>query len=219
VSAFPGSPRLLKSGLVLLDPASGAVQRVITMQYNPERLTRTLQAQTIGPDAGDRSQAPRYRGPAVETIKLEAEIDAADQLEVAGPDSPVAKVGLHPQLAALETILYPPSSRLQANAALARAGTLEIIPVESPLVLFVWSQNRIVPVRLTEFSVTEEEFDTSLNPIRAKVSLGMRVLSVNDVDPDSKAGSLYLIYQQQKERLAAQSQSGGFAALGIGGIQ
>ena len=217
MTSFPGSPRLLKSGLVLLDPGTGAVLRVISLQYNPETLTRSLQAQTIGPDAGDRSQAPRLKGPPIETIKLEAAIDAADQLETAGPGAAVVAVGLHPQLAALETILYPPSSRLQANHGLARAGTLEIIPVQSPLVLFVWSRNRIVPVRLTELSVVEEEFSPALDPIRAKVSLGLRVLSVNDVDLDSKAGSLFLIYHQRKERLATMGQGGALDALGIGG--
>ena len=218
MSGFPGSPRLLKSGLVLVDPGSGAVLRVISMQYNPDTLSRSLQAQTIGPDAGDRSQAPRFKGPPVETIKLEAHIDATDQLETATAGATVLEVGLHPQLAALETILYPPSDRLQSNHSLARAGTLEIIPVQSPLLLFVWSRSRVVPVRLTEFSLVEEEFDPALNPIRAKVSLGMRVLSVNDVDLDSKAGSLFMIYQQSKERLAGRATSGALDALGLGGI-
>jgi hypothetical protein len=82
----------------------------------------------------------------------------------------------------------------------------------------VWSKNRIVPVRLTEFSITEEAFDPNLNPIRAKVSLGMRVLSVNDLGFTHKGGSLYMIYQQQKERLAAMNQQGTLGALGLGGI-
>ena len=84
-------------------------------------------------------------------------------------------------------------------------GTLEIAPMEAPLTLFVWSKTRIVPVRLTEFSITEEAFDPALNPIRAKVSLGMRVLSVNDLGFDHKGGNLYLAYHQQKEQLAARS--------------
>jgi len=88
----------------------------------------------------------------------------------------------------------------------------------APLSLFIWSKNRIVPVRLTDFSITEEAFDPALNPIRAKVSLGMRVLSVNDLGFNVKGGSLFMAYQQQKEKLAAQSASGALSALGIGGI-
>ena len=78
-------------------------------------------------------------------------------------------------------LINPTVETLQADDAMANAGTLEIIPLEQPLTLFVWSKSRVVPVRLTEFSITEEAFDPNLNPIRAKVSLGMRVLNVDDL--------------------------------------
>jgi hypothetical protein len=128
------------------------------------------------------------------------------------------QAGIYPQLAALETIIYPPSSQLLSNNSLAQSGVLEIAPMESPLTLFVWSKNRVVPVRITDFSVTEEAFDAILNPIRAKVSLGMRVLSIDDLGFDEKGGNLFMVYQQQKERLSAMSQSGTFRDLGIGGV-
>lgn len=215
MTTFPGSPRLLKGGIVLMDPETSAVQRIISLQYNPDTLTRTLQVQGMG-DSGDRSEALRLKGPPVETIKLDAEIDATDQLELA--DSKALELGIHPQLAALETIVYPPSSQIQDNNQLAQVGTLEIAPMQAPLTLFIWSKNRILPVRLTEFSITEEAFDTSLNPIRAKVSLGMRVLSVNDLGFNHRGSSLYMVYHQQKEQLAARAQGGTISALGIGGI-
>jgi hypothetical protein len=217
MTSFPLAPSLVKGGLVLIDPATAAVLRVIALQYNPETLTRTLQVQAIG-DSGDRSEALRLKGPPVETIKLDAEIDATDQLEQPDQNRTFVDSGIQPQLAALETIVYPPSARLQANNALARAGTLEIAPVESPLILFVWSRFRIVPVRITELSITEEAFDPRLNPIRAKVSLGLRVLSVNDLGFDHKGGSLYLMYQQQKERFATAARTAAASTLGIGGI-
>src|SRR5260370_28974621 len=88
----------------------------------------------------------------------------------------------------------------------------------APLSLYIWSKNRIVPVRLTDLSITEEAFEPALNPIRAKVSLGMRVLSVNDLGFNVKGGSLFMAYQQQKEKLAAQSASGGLRPLLIVGI-
>jgi hypothetical protein len=84
--------------------------------------------------------------------------------------------------------------------------------------LFVWSKNRVVPVRITDFSITEEAFDANLNPIRAKVSLGMRVLSVDDLGFDDKGGNLFMVYQQQKEKLATLNKNGTFRDLGIGGI-
>jgi hypothetical protein len=217
MSGLASGPRLLKGGLVLVDAATSAIQRVVVLQYNPETLSRTLQVQAP-PDTGDRSEALRLLGPPVESIKLDAEIDAADQLEQPDRHPTTSEFGISPFLAALETIVYPPSAALLANNALADAGTLEILPVVAPLTLFVWSKSRVVPVRLTDFSVTEEAFDPALNPIRAKVSLGMRVLSIADLGFDSKGGSLYLVYQQTKERLAAMQTSGALGALGIGGL-
>jgi len=219
VSTFPGSPRILKGGLVLLNPDTFAVlpNGIIVLQYNPDSLSRTLKIKGVE-EGGDRSEALRLTGPPVETFKLDAEIDATDQLEV--PDSNPATVqsGIFPQLAALETIVYPASTTLQNNFNLAQAGTLEIMPVIAPLTLLVWSANRIVPVRITDLTITEEAFDPRLNPIRAKVSLGLRVLSIDDLNFNEKGGSLYMVYQQQKEALAKVYQGGTFAALGIRGI-
>jgi hypothetical protein len=215
MSGFPNSPRLVKGGIVLVDPDSGAVQKIIVLQYNPDTLTRTLQPQGVK-EGGDRSEALRLTGPPIETIKLDAEIDATDQLETG--DAQATQIGIYPLLASLEIVVYPSSAQLQRNNTLAQAGTLEITPVIAPLALFIWSRNRIVPVRLTDFSITEEAFDPNLNPIRAKVGLGMRVLSVDDLGFNVKGGSLFMAYQQQKEKLAAQSAGGALSALGIGGI-
>ena len=81
--------------------------------------------------------------------------------------------------------------------------------------MFIWSKSRILPVRLTEFSITEEAFDTALNPIRAKISLGMRVLSVNDLGFDHKGGNLFMAYLQEKEQLATTSSAGTLSTLGL----
>ena len=218
MSAVPISPRLVKGGLILIDPASSTVQRVITLQYNPDTLTRTLQTQSFsaGSEGGNRAEALRLKGPPIETIKLDAEIDATDQMETG--DSQTAQTGIHAQLAALETIVYPSADQLDANNALSRSGTLEIVPMEASLTLFVWSKTRILPVRITDFSITEEAFDPQLNPIRAKVSLSLRVLSVDDLGFDSRGGSLFMIYQRQKEQLSRQNRTGGLSALGIGAL-
>ena len=217
MSTFPGSPRILKGGIVLIDAASSAVLRVIALQYNPDSLTRSLQVQAVSADGGDRSEVLRLKGPPVETLKLEVEIDATDQLEFPEQNGGVAESGIFAQLAALETMVYPSSGQLRANDVLAQIGTLEIVPMETPLALFVWSKSRILPVRVTEFGITEEAFDTALNPIRAKVSLGLRVLSVNDVPSGHKAASLFMNYLQQKERLAGGA-GGQLAALGLSGV-
>ena len=162
-------------------------------------------------------EALRLTGPAIETIKIDAEIDAADQLEFPDQNPLATQFGIHPQLAALETVVHPPSIQLLANNALALSGVLEIAPVEAPLSLFVWSRSRIIPVRITDFSITEEAFDPNLNPIRAKVSLGMRVLNVNDLGFSDKGGNIFMAYLIQKEVFSALS-TGSLSALGVESI-
>lgn len=218
MSASPVSPRLIRGGIVLVDPDSGQVRRVIALQYNPDTLSRSLQPQTVSDDGHDRSQALRLKGPPIETIKLDAEIDAIEQLEFPDQNPTAVELGIAPQLAALETMLYPASGQLIANNSLQAGGTLEIVPLQAPLALFVWSKQRVVPVRVTDCSVTEEAFDTQLNPIRAKVSLSMRVLSIDDLGFSSKGGSLYMIYQQNKERLAQRAIGASHSSLGLSGI-
>lgn len=218
MTGFSNSPRIVKGGLVLVDADSSSVKLVIALQYNPDTLSRRLQPQQMNADA-EQSEALRLRGPAVETITLEAEIDASDQLEFPDQHRSVVELGIAPQLAVLEGMINPTSADLLANNNLANSGTLEIAPMESALTLFVWGANRIVPVIVTEFSITEEAFDTALNPIRARVSLGMRVLSVDDLGFDHRGGSLFMSYLQAREQFASKAASVGFDTLGIGGIQ
>ncbi|HTV13592.1 MAG TPA: hypothetical protein VME68_02680 [Acidobacteriaceae bacterium] len=215
----PISPRLVRGGIVTMDPDTSAIQSVIALQYNPETLTRTLQIQAVsGGQDGVRVDALRLRGPAVETIKVEAELDATDQLEFPNQFPLAVQLGLQPQLAQLEMLVNPTVETLNSDNTLANSGALEIIPLEQPLTLFVWSKSRVVPVRLTDFSVTEEMFDPSLNPIRAKVSLGMRVLNVDDLGFDHPGGHIFLTYLSNKEQMAAQAGSAALTVLGLGGL-
>src|SRR5690606_9767817 len=171
----PNAPRLVKGGLVLLDPLSGAVLRVVALQYNPDTLTRTLQVKGVGAESGDRREALRLKGPAVETLKLEAEIDATVALETGS--APATTLGLHPQLAALEALVQPASSELRSANGIAASGSLEIAPALAPLAVFVFGAQRIVPVRVTELGITEEAFAFRLNPIGPKSSLGLGLLT------------------------------------------
>src|SRR5271156_3057845 len=219
MSGSPISPRLVKGGIVTMDPDTSVVRSVIALQYNPDSLSRTLQIQSLpGGSDGVRVDALRLRGPAVETIKLEAELDATDQLEFPTQNPLAVQYGLHPQLAQLEMLINPTVETLVADDNMANSGTLEIIPLEQPLTLFVWSKSRVVPVRLTEFSITEEAFDVNLNPIRAKVSLGMRVLNVDDLGFDHPGGRIFMTYLSNKEQLAAKAGSAALTVLGLGGI-
>lgn len=151
------------------------------------------------------------KGPAQETWKFTAEIDATDQLEIAAPD------GIHPQLAVLEMLVQPTTAQLRAAIRTAQKGSIEISPIEMPLTLFTWGSKRVLPVRLTELSVNESAFDVHLNPIRASLGIGMKILTVSDLPAGHRGADLYMAHLAQKERLAAAARGGGPGAPGLGG--
>lgn len=196
------SPRLQKGAIVLLEPNTGIPMGRIALQYNPETITRSLTPQTPGEEP-DRSEVLRLKGPPIETIRLTVELDATDSLETG--DATATSVGLQPQMALLETLVYPTSTELIANEILSLVGTIEILPMSSPLTLLAWGTNRVTPVRITGFEITEEAFDPQLNPIRAKIALDLRVLSVSDTGFLSPAGAVYMAYQMGKEAMARRA--------------
>jgi hypothetical protein len=211
---FDGSPRILKGALVGLNPVI-PIPNVIVFQYNPETMTRKLEARATGGGEGsDRSEAFRLTGPPKETITFSAEMDAADQLERGDPLAVVA--GIAPALAALELMLYPKSATIIGNAILAQAGSLEIIPPEAPMTLFVWGLRRVIPVRLTGFSITEDAFDTALNPIRAKLDLSLQVLSTADLKPAHRGYSMFVAHQIAKEILGTANLASSISTIGSG---
>src|SRR5215475_2025070 len=101
---------------------------------------------------------------------------------------------------------------LQEIERLAQRGEVQICPADLPLTLLVWGKSRVVPVLLTSFTVSEQAFDPALNPIQAKVELGMRVLTYMELQQTSVGFDVFLAYQRQKEALAGQSQPGGAAS-------
>jgi hypothetical protein len=197
MTTFPNSPRVLKGAIVGVSPTN-PVPSVIVFQYNPDTLTRTIKPRAPGGD-GARSEALRLTGPPEETIKVDVDIDATDQLEKS--DGTAATVGIYPQLSALELLAYPSSAIVIANTVLLATGTIEIIPPDAPLTLFIWGAKRILPVRITDFSITEEAHDQALNPIRAKVGLGLRVLSYNDLSITDPGYYIFMAHQIVKETL------------------
>jgi hypothetical protein len=210
MSTFPGSPKTQRGAIIGLDPLN-PLASIIIFQYNPDTLTRTIAAQSVGANA-DRGEVLRLKGPPQETIACAIEIDAADQLEQG--DGSAEAMGIYPALSALEMLLYPKSALVIANEVLARLGIIEIIPPEAPLALFTWGLKRIVPVRLTQFTITEELFDPSLNPIRAKVQLDMRVLTYNDLGLLSVGGALFMAHQIAKEVMATVNGASALTGLG-----
>lgn len=199
MSTFPGSPILLKGALVSFELPK-RIPSIILFQYNPETMTRRLEARsTTGGESSDRSEAFRLTGPPRETINFSIEIDASDQLEKGDPVALMS--GVNPALASLELLLYPKSRDIAANTMLAQSGRLEIIPPEAPFTVFVWGM-RVVPVRVKDFSITEEAFDPLLNPTRAKVELSLQVLGHNDLKLEHPGRSTFMTYHIYKEQIS-----------------
>jgi hypothetical protein len=196
MTSFPGSPRLLKGALISID-LNSYIPSAIFFQYNPASMTRRLEARSSGNEGGERTETLRLVGPPRETLSMSIELDAADQLERG--DAQAQTLGVLPALASLEMLLYPSSIRVITNLIRAQAGDIEIIPPEAPLTLLVWGATRVLPVRLSEFSITEEIFDPSLNPIQAKVDLSFQVLSTADLKPVHPGYGIFLAHQIAKE--------------------
>jgi hypothetical protein len=192
-------PHLVKGAIVAIDPAN-PLASVIVFQYNPSTLTRDLQARAATGDEGARSEAMRLFGAPVETITMEVELDATDQLEQGS--TLTSNVGIYPQLSALEMLVYPKSALVIANTLRAATGSIELIGPTAPFTLLIWGYKRVLPVRLSSLSITEEAYDSSLNPIRARVLLVLRVLSYSDLQVSNPGYTLFLINQVAREALA-----------------
>jgi Contractile injection system tube protein len=203
-------PLVFKGALVSISPTNPK-PHVISFQYNPATLKRSLKPLMVGGEAGDRSQSVRITGAPTETYSVEIEIDASDDLEAG--DAVATSLGIQPQLAVLELLIYPTLSRVKENAVLLKAGTIEIAPITAPRVLFVWGKRRVLPVQLSSYSISEEEFDTSLNPIRATVSLEMRVLTYSDLSESNPDYQQYIAYQESLMSTANSARAAGPDAL------
>lgn len=202
-SELSTAPLVLKGALVVFGAAVPIPTNLIVFQYNPDGMSRAFRSSApAGPEAErQRSGGTRRVRPPVETFTVSVELDAADQLELSDPIASLH--GLHPALAALELLLFPDSTIVILNKALAAAGMSLIAQPKTPVVLLVWGIGRIVPVRVTSVSVTEQAYDQALNPIRAKVDLGLQALTEAELkEAGPPFDTLGLVNQIGKEVLA-----------------
>lgn len=237
-TGYSRSPKLLRGALVeFSERFLGPVPNIIVFQYNPETVTRTLQPWQPQPQQGASGTAGAASGelspPCMaqpfdppETFDLPLELDAADALEEPESHSVAVLSGVADRIAALELLLYPSEGSLLggllgvASASVsvsaggvslsgsAGGGVDEVPRTTAPVVLFVWGPGRIVPVRLTSFSVEEQAYSPTLYPIRAKVTVGLRVLT-SECFPEPRslsqklAVAAYEFTKKQKQALGA----------------
>lgn len=205
-------PRTVRGAFVTIAPNSSSPS-IIAFSYNPMLVERQLNPMMVGGEEGDRSEAVRFTAAPAQTISVEIEIDATDALEKGDPIA--VQYGIHPQLAALELLIYPTSQTVTTSQNYLLNGAMEIAPMTAPRTLFVWGNERVVPVRLQSFAVKETMFDALLNPIRATVSIGMRVLTYSDLVIGNPDYQQFMVYQKNLESLAAMAGTASYGALGI----
>jgi len=206
---FPGRPNVQKGALAVYPTYTAGSQPsvVIVFQFNPDTMKRTLAHRAAAaPNQGGTGAAKedllRVGGPPVETITLTVDMHASDQLEHPDQNGEIAEHGLHPALATLELLMYPPTLNAQKIEREAKKGQVQVSPADLPLVLLIWGRSRVVPVKITSFSISEDAYDTRLNPISAKVDLGVQVLTYVEFTDSSIGRDAFIAYQKVKEQLA-----------------
>jgi hypothetical protein len=211
-SQSPLRPNLQKGALAVYPTHTPGSQpsSLILFQFNPESMKRTLAhraapAPAAGASGAAKEDVLRVAGPPLETISLTVDMHAAEQLDDPDGNGIVAQHGLHPALATLELLMYPPTLNAALIEQQAASGQVQISPADLPLVLLVWGKSRVVPVKLTGFAISEDAFDTRLNPISAKVELAMQVLTYMEFTDSSIGRDAFIAYQKAKENLATSN--------------
>jgi hypothetical protein len=228
-NGYTRSPKLLKGALIQFSaPMPIPIPNLIVFQYNPETITRNLNPWAPPQKDDEGNIDPKILNKLAqpydpqETFTLSLELDATDALESPG-SHPVARIsGVADRIAAIETLLYPPSAgalggllnvtvnfSLSGGFSLGSAAAVDVVKrQEVPVVLFFWGPGRIVPVRITTLTIDEQQFSPILYPIKAKVSLGIKILDDTAFDDQEQtaivksAKACYKFTRLQKEALA-----------------
>jgi hypothetical protein len=188
------------------DPVAGLIPTLVPFQYNPAEVTRVL---TVTPGQAG-GPGLRVGAPPKETYTLKVELDALDAI-----DKPITgTLGVGPMLATLEAMLEPAgaSGILGALVGAVSAvvglggGSSDAAPIPAPslpLVVLVWSVERIVPVRIDSYTVHETGFDALLQPVQATVDLSLTVLRDTDLASDMTLAKIMAnAYQAVRSALA-----------------
>jgi hypothetical protein len=180
---------LIEYGTSLIGP----IPNVVIFQFNPESLSRTLQIPPR-PTGATQREVTQAGEKTFEKITFKAHFSAANMLD---EGKVLAELfGIGPQLAALEKMVLP-SSKLAGliGAAIDAIGDAlggggndapaQPIPREKyPRILFIWGLTRVLPVTIDSMTISELEYDSILNPIRAEVDITLSVIAVDDCSDD-----------------------------------
>ena len=180
--------------------------RFIPFRFNPETLTRQLgfqQAQGSGSQASPGASsdavasgeqgADAALGTLKETFSVLLRFDLAEREEARGSrarmiaeeilNQDLLDLGVLPELSALEDLMHPAESKAQEPSDGSE-------PVDArarmPLVLFLWGERRVIPVKITGMAIAETLFNSKLYPVRAEVEVSLEVLGEKEARDNTR---------------------------------
>jgi hypothetical protein len=197
---FPKRPKILRGAFVEFGLSLPPL--IVVFQFNPVEVTRTRSLQfgvPRGLQAGQRwdslrefhtSQRDLIKvrdlqsvSVAEETIRFEIRLDASDDLDAG--DEVAELFGIAPRLATLELMVQPQEDNVISQALSSLLGKTRGFSFtkrsKPPLVLFIWGRKRVMPVNINGLAITETEYSTDLNPIRARVAVDLTVIEGRSV--------------------------------------
>ena len=206
---FPNKPRILRGAFVEFGLSLPPL--FVVFQFNPVQLTRNRALTFSFPGTPSQPAAGGGQAPAApartlrqfhgdfsnlldlqkqqlvtvqeQTIGFDIRLDATDRLD--GGDTITEQFGIAPQLSTLELMVYPKEESLLGAAVSALLGKPKGFSftrgANPPLILFVFGRKRVLPVNINSMNITETEFSTDLNPIRATIAVNLTVIEGKSV--------------------------------------
>jgi hypothetical protein len=206
-----GEPEYLHGAFIVIDPGPAKARRPIPFRFNPEGLSRSLSVEAGQPGGGVEGAAPGAAarpaaeasadtgGSVKETFSVLIRLDFADLPAPASVDE--AKLGIAPEIAAIEDLLYP----LETDPHKASDGTEPKQPALSrPTVLFVWGRNRVLPVRIASLKIDESVYNAELNPVRAEIEASLEVLGEAEARADETVRAALNHTNKARRQLAGE---------------
>lgn len=205
---FPNKPKILRGAFVEFGLSLPPL--IVVFQFNPMQLSRNRSLTfsfpgTPAPRAGT-GQAPavpsrtlrEFHGQfsnlldlqkqqlvtvAEQTVGFDIRLDATDKLNEG--DTITEQFGIAPQISTLELMVHPKEESLLGAVVSALLGKPEGFSftrgANPPLILFIFGRKRVLPVNINSMNITETEFSTDLNPIRATVAVNLTVIEGKSV--------------------------------------
>jgi hypothetical protein len=189
---LPNKPKTLRGAFVEFGLSLPPL--VVVFQFNPLQLTRSRSLSYTTPNESSARTLREFHNQVSslpdlqkeqrvtvqeETMNFDIRLDATDKLNERHRIT--EQFGVAPQLATLELMLHPKGESLLGGLVddllgLNQKGFSFTKKPNPPMILFIWGRKRVLPVNMNSMNITETEFSSDLNPIRATVAVNLTVI-------------------------------------------